>query len=211
MNFHSYFNYFQTAIHKLTRFGKSERISRLRRAKLKSDYGSRREESEGKPSTVTHLDDKGRITVCVNRRRRLTLRALGRHPRRRAGIAPNTTAGAALLQIPRTPLLPYLETLHREKILLDNASTSAKCFANHLPLLAGSDLTEKMPFFKDFSVRLFLLAGGSSLLAFNTNPPRLSSTRRSLLSVGSGVGATSGPPSALLNDVKDALTCFGGL
>lgn len=73
------------------------------------------------------------------------------------------------------------------------------------------DITERIPFFKDFSVRLFLRAGGSSLLAFSTKPPLLSSTRRSLLSVGSGVGATGPPPSALLKDVKEALTCFDGL
>jgi len=100
---------------------------------------------------VTHLDDKGRITVCVNRRRRLTLRALGRHPRRRAGIAPDTAAGAALLQIPRAPLLSYLKTLHREKTLPDNAPTRAKCFANDLPLLAQKPaLPRECPFSRTF-------------------------------------------------------------
>jgi len=53
----------------------------------------------------------------VNRRRGLTLRTLRRHPRRRAGVAPDTAAGAALLQISRASLLPYLETLQgRERI-----------------------------------------------------------------------------------------------
>lgn len=127
------------------------------------------------------------------------------------------------LQITRTSLLPNLQSLKFSGYPLisscfsQNYSTLLFYLILTYSYLFNDDeglklrFTERMPFFNDFSVRLFLLAGGLSLLALSTKPPLLSPTRRSLLSVGSGVGATAPPSSALLRDVKEALTCFEGL
>lgn len=47
----------------------------------------------------------------MNGGRGLALRALRRHPRSRARIAPDAAPGSVLLQIARTPLLSYLQPL----------------------------------------------------------------------------------------------------
>lgn len=156
----------------------------------------------------SYLDDEGRVAVGMNGGRGLTLRALRGHPRSRARIASDAAPGSVLLQIAGTPLLSYLQPL---KLRRKREKKKEKGKENIKMAKIGKSFTERIPFFNDFSVRLFLLAGGLSLLALSTKPPLLSPTRRSLLSVGSGVGATAPPSSALLRDVKEALTCFEGL
>lgn len=63
----------------------------------------------------SYLDDEGRVTVRVNGRRGLALRALRGHPRSGAGVAPDAAPGSMLLQIARAPLLSYLQPLEHEK------------------------------------------------------------------------------------------------
>lgn len=67
----------------------------------------------------THLDDERRVTVRVNGRGGLALRALRRHPGSRACVASDTSAAgsATFLQVTGTPLFPDFQTLQLQLFL----------------------------------------------------------------------------------------------
>lgn len=152
---------------------------------------------------VRYLGDERGVRVGMMRAgRHARLRRLGGHPRSRATRRADRRRSSSLLQLARTVLLLQAETLShkgekamhpRRESLWTHSWNSTLAGTIYIYILALLTWNKVFLMVEDRSEKERRLAGGSSLRAFKTKPPRPSSSRLSRSAAGS---APAPPPAA---------------